>query len=350
MPATRTVGAAVALVTVAALVAACGAATEPSATSPTASSTASRSTATVTRSDLVSSTTNACELGHGESTPIVARTQGTLTASAPVGSVVGQGDVLYALDTRPVVRLSGPVPAWRDLGPASTDGTDVRQLERALVDLGYADGLGLTVDMSWTVLTTVAVKRWQKALGEAQSGTVRLGDVVFTPQVLRVVERTAGLGSPVQPGQPVLGVGSTRQLVSCTLRTGQASLAPVGATAHLTLPGGSTADGTVTSSQLVTLDDEQQLAVSISAPAKAVRGLLDGAAVQVVLDEVVATDVLVVPVTALVALSDGGYGLEQVLADGSTRYVPVTAGAFAGTAVEVSGDAVAQGDEVVVTP
>ena len=69
-----------------------------------------------------------------------------------------------------------------------------------------------------------------------------------------------------------------------------------------------------------------------------------------VLDQVVATDVLVVPVTALVALSGGGYGLEKVLADGSTQYVPVTAGAFAGTSVEVSGDDVAEGDEVVVTP
>jgi hypothetical protein len=138
--------------------------------------------------------------------------------------------------------------------------------------------------------------------------------------------------------------------VSCTLRTSQAELAPVGATAHLTLPDGSTTDGTVTGAQIVTVDQQQQLAVSLASTGAALDPLLEGSSVQVVLDQVVATDVLVVPVTALVALSGGGYGVEKVLGDGSTQYVPVTAGAFAATSVEVSGDGVAVGDQVVVTP
>ena len=54
--------------------------------------------------------------------------------------------------------------------------------------------------------------------------------------------------------------------------------------------------------------------------------------------------------TALVALADGGYGVQKVLADGTSAYVTVTTGAFAGTSVEISGDDVAEGDEVVVTP
>ena len=331
-----------------ALLAACAGPASPASDPPASSTT--RDTATVARSDLVSSTTTACELGHGETTPVDARTQGTLTALAPVGSTVGQGQVLYAVDTRPVVRLTGAVPAWRDLGPSSADGVDVQQLEQALVDLGYTTGLGLTVDQDWTSATTAAVERWQKELGEPRTGTVRLGDVVFTPGDLRVAQHTADLGAPVDPGVPVLGVGSPQQVVSCTLRTSQAALAPVGATAHLTLPDGSTTDGTVTATEIATVDDQQQLAVSITPIGDTVGALLEGASVQVKLDEVVATDVLNVPVTALVAFSGGGYGLEKVAADGSTTYVPVTAGAFAGTSVEVSGDAVAEGDEVVVTP
>jgi peptidoglycan hydrolase-like protein with peptidoglycan-binding domain len=348
MTGTRTVPA-LALLALAGLLAACGTPTASgSGASPSPSAT--RPTATVERSDLTSSTTTACELGHGESTPLEARAPGTLTALAAVGATVGEGQVLYAVDTRPVVRLTGAVPAWRDLGPSSTDGADVQQLEQALVDLGYTTGLGLTVDEDWTASTTTAVKRWQKALGETQTGTVRLGDVVFTPDDVRVAEHPADLGAAVEPGMPVLGVGSPQQVVSCTLRTSQAALAPVGATAHLTLPDGTTTDGTVAAAELVTVDEQQQLDVSVTATGDAIGALLEGAPVQVVLDQVVATDVLVVPVTALVALSGGGYGVEKVLDDGSTRYVPVTAGGFAGTSVEVSGDDVAEGDEVVVTP
>ncbi|WP_051639773.1 peptidoglycan-binding domain-containing protein [Cellulomonas sp. URHE0023] len=338
---------ALAVLALGALLAGCGAPADPgSDPSPTAT----RSTSTVQRADLTSSTTTACELGHGTTTPLEARTQGTLTALADTGSTVGQGQMLYAVDTRPVVRLAGAEPAWRPLGPSSADGADVQQLEQALVDLGHTTGLHLTVDDDWTAVTTTAVKRWQKSLGLTQTGTVPLGDVVFTPDDLRVAEHLADLGAPVEPGMPVIGVGSTQQLVSCDLRTSQASLAPVGATAHLTLPDGSVTDGTITQAEVVTVDDQQQLSVSISTAGDAVGGLLEGAPIQVKLDQVAATDVLVVPVTALVALSGGGYGLEKVLVDGSTRYVPVTAGAFAGTSVEVSGDDVAQGDEVVVTP
>jgi multidrug efflux pump subunit AcrA (membrane-fusion protein) len=53
-------------------------------------------------------------------------------------------------------------------------------------------------------------------------------------------------------------------------------------------------------------------------------------------------NVLTVPVAALVALAQGGYGLEVI--DGSrTRYLRVDTGLFAGGRVEVSGDGLAEG-------
>ncbi|MGY4645855.1 peptidoglycan-binding protein [Cellulomonas sp. URHB0016] len=343
------IGPAVALVAIGGLLSACGAPDEPAAgASPSAST--ERPTVSVERTDLTSSITTSCALGHGESTPLQAATEGTLTALASAGSTVGEGQVLYAVDTRPVVRLTGTLPAWRDLGPSSTDGADVQQLEQALVDLGYATTSALTVDEDWTSATTTAVKAWQKALGVTRSGTVRLGDVVFTPADLRVAEQVTDLGEHVEPGMPVLDVGATAQVVSCTLRPSQAAVAPVGATAHLTLPDGTTTDGTVAAADLVTVDEQRDLDVTITAAGDVIGTLLEGAPIQTVLDQVVATGVLVVPVTALVALSGGGFGLEKVLADGSTQYVPVTAGAFAGTSVEVSGDGVVEGDEVVVAP
>ena len=234
--------------------------------------------------------------------------------------------------------------------PSSADGVDVRQLEQALTDLGHTAGLGLTVDEDWTSVTTAAVRRWQKSLGVAATGTVRLGDVLFTPQDVRVDEHLADLGAVVEPGAPVLAVGATQRVVTVALRTSQAALAPVGATASLTLPDGTATAGAVTATAVVTVDEQPQLRVTITPTDRLVDGLVEGAPVEVGLDQTVATDVLVVPVTALVALADGGYGVQKVLADGTSQYVTVTTGAFAGTSVEVSGDDVAEGDEVVVSP
>jgi hypothetical protein len=55
-----------------------------------------------------------------------------------------------------------------------------------------------------------------------------------------------------------------------------------------------------------------------------------------------------VPVSALLALSGGGYGLELVTATGGHRLVGVTAGIFAGGLVQVSGAGLAPGSKVVV--
>ncbi|MBO3084236.1 peptidoglycan-binding protein [Cellulomonas fengjieae] len=290
------------------------------------------------------------EVDHGITTEVATPVPGTVTWLAPVGSTVGTGQPVYAVDARPVVRLPGASPAWRDLGPSCTDGVDVRQLEQALADLGHTTGLDLTVDEEWTSVTTAAVRRWQTSLGLSRTGTVPLGGVVFTPHDVRVDEHLVDLGALVEPGAPVLSVGATRRLVTVALRTSQAALAPVGGAASLTLPDGSSTDGTITSTAVVTVDEQPQLRVTITPADVLVDPLVEGTPVEVGLDQTIATDVLTVPVTALVALADGGYGVQKLLADGTSQYVTVTTGAFAGTSVEVSGDDVAEGDEVVVTP
>ena len=77
---------------------------------------------------------------------------------------------------------------------------------------------------------------------------------------------------------------------------------------------------------------------------------LDGTSVKVGFSHTLAEDVLAVPVTALVALVDGGYGVEKVGADGERSYVAVTTGSFSQTLVEIASPDLAEGDEVVVTP
>jgi hypothetical protein len=61
-----------------------------------------------------------------------------------------------------------------------------------------------------------------------------------------------------------------------------------------------------------------------------------------------ARNVLAVPVSALLALAGGGYGLEVVEPSGVHRLVGVTAGLFASGQVQVSGAGVTAGTKVVV--
>jgi DNA gyrase inhibitor GyrI len=59
-------------------------------------------------------------------------------------------------------------------------------------------------------------------------------------------------------------------------------------------------------------------------------------------------NVLSVPIEALMALPGGDFGIEVVRADGSTDRLAVTTGLFAGGLVEISGDGVEAGLDVMV--
>ena len=70
--------------------------------------------------------------------------------------------------------------------------------------------------------------------------------------------------------------------------------------------------------------------------------------VQVSLAVQSARGVLAVPVSALLALAGGGYGLEVVTPSGAHRLVGVAAGLFASGQVQVSGPGITAGTRVVV--
>ena len=71
-------------------------------------------------------------------------------------------------------------------------------------------------------------------------------------------------------------------------------------------------------------------------------GTLDAAPVDVTLVSKTKENVLTVPIAALLALAEGGYGVQVV--DGQrTYYVAVETGLFAGGRVEVSGAGLAEG-------
>ncbi|GFJ78748.1 hypothetical protein [Phytohabitans houttuyneae] len=75
--------------------------------------------------------------------------------------------------------------------------------------------------------------------------------------------------------------------------------------------------------------------------AKSVAGL-DQATVDVAFTASERENVLTVPVAALLALAEGGYGV-QVFDGTATRIVAVETGMFATGRVEISGDGIAEG-------
>ncbi len=77
-------------------------------------------------------------------------------------------------------------------------------------------------------------------------------------------------------------------------------------------------------------------------------GTSDGIDVQVSLTIQSVSNVLAVPVSALLALAGGGYGLELLTPSGAHRLVGVTTGIFAGGLVQISGAGLAPGMKVVV--
>jgi peptidoglycan hydrolase-like protein with peptidoglycan-binding domain len=82
------------------------------------------------------------------------------------GTGVGEGTVVMSVSGRPVFVLGGVQPSHRDIGPGSR-GPDVRQLESALVRLGFSPG---PVDGRYDGETGAAVAAWYESEGWAPFG------------------------------------------------------------------------------------------------------------------------------------------------------------------------------------
>lgn len=89
------------------------------------------------------------------------------------------------------------------------------------------------------------------------------------------------------------------------------------------------------------------MAVTVTLDDPGAGGTLDGARVKVRFTRASREGVLAVPVNALLALSEGGYAVE-VYSAGQRRLVRVETGLFSRGYVEVAGDGLAEGAQVVV--
>jgi Putative peptidoglycan binding domain len=306
-------------------------------------------TTQVTRETLSDATTVEGELGYGEAVPLQSRAQGTITWLPAVGATVRRGQALLRADDQPVVLLYGALPLYRALS-SGVEGKDVAQFERNLRELGYT---GFTVDDEYTSATASAVERWQEDLGVAETGTVDSTLVVYATGAVRVAELTARVGGSVG-GEAFTYTGSTK-VVTVPVDASDADWAVKGAAVTVTLPDGTGVPGTIASVGTEassddsedgppgdTGTDDAQIEVVVSISDQRKLGKLERSPVDVAYVTQERKDVLTVPVAALLALAEGGYGLE-VVDGGTTRYVGVEVGLFADGRVEVSGDGLAEG-------
>ncbi|WP_158630487.1 peptidoglycan-binding protein [Glycomyces terrestris] len=314
---------------------------------PAASAQDPGATATVEVQDLARSEEVVGTLSYGEAHTLSGAKPGTVTWLPEPGTVIGAGDAVYDVDNAPVVAMTGDLPLWRDLAPG-VEGPDVAQLESNLADLGYE---GFTEDDAYTDATAAAVEAWQEDVGAAETGTVAVGDVLFSPAAVRVADHVAAVGDPASG--PVLSYTSGERRVTVQLDVADQDLAAEGQAVAVALPDGTEVAGTVSAigqtvagSQEEGSEEPETVEVTVEVADQAALGSLVSAPVTVELVSETREDVLTVPVEALLALREGGYGVE-VVDGGGAELVPVETGVFADGRVEVAG-ALEAGMEVAV--
>ncbi len=160
---------------------------------PPAPGTPAAGTATVERHNLVATDTAAGTLSYAAPQTVYNRLSGTITWLPRVGQTIRPGGVLFRVDGRPVILMGGTTPAYRSLAPGIGRGADVLQLNRDLAALGF-DPEAITIDEEWQSATTAGVEQLQHRLGEAETGTLAFGQVVFLPgtQLVSTVDATLG--------------------------------------------------------------------------------------------------------------------------------------------------------------
>ncbi|MQA75370.1 MAG: hypothetical protein GEU88_13675 [Solirubrobacterales bacterium] len=323
--------------------------------------------ASVEQGRLASRVSDTGTLGYAaqpDGTPysVVNQASGAYTQLPSAGDEIGCGESLYRVDNDPVPLLCGRTPLYRSLNEG-VSGPDVRELNRNLVELGYAKRSelnGTENEFGW--LTAAALAELQDDLGLEESGSLAPGDAVFLPGPLRITRVSATLGTMSQAGSPVAQATSTTRRVQVDLNPSEAGTVAVGDRARVVLPDNSTTAGKVTrigtvaggGSGSASGEESESTSSTIPVYVKLERdndaSAIDETPVQVEITTDRVENALSVPVTALLARAGGGYAVDSVGDDGQRELVSVEVGAFdnANGLVQVTGSGLAAGDQVVV--
>jgi peptidoglycan hydrolase-like protein with peptidoglycan-binding domain len=316
-------------------------------------------TVQVVKTDLSDSRDFAAAIGFGPAQTLTGRSQGTITWLPAPGRVVGRGQPLYRVDNRPVSLFLGATPLWRKLDGPGIKGPDVRIVKDNLAALGYLSG---SKNDELTPAAVRAVKRWQRSIEVAETGVIDVGDVVILPDKVRIDTIMAQLAGPAN-GE-LMSITATRRAVTAPVDAADVGVFTVGAKVTVVLPDGKEAAGKVSAisnkaegggtSGLNGQDsqngqqDQATVAVGITLANPGVIGNLESGPARVRIAADTRRGVLAVPVTTLLALREGGYGV-QVRRGAQSTLVAVKTGMFSGGMVEISGGGIQAGVPVVTT-
>jgi hypothetical protein len=262
----------------------------------------------------------------------------------------------------------GVVGQEADLSEGMT-GADVTELNADLVALGYATTAALGPRSGWGYFsgeTAYALELLQAHLGLTETGSLPLGQAVFLPAAIQVTALGTGAvpGGAAASGATVLIASSLTPVVTIDLDASLQTEVAVGNKVSVTLPDGSVTPGvisSITSASSASSSSSSSssgnsgngataatisVVVSLTNPKAA--GTLNQVPVEVTMTTGSVSDVLIVPVDALLAQPGGGYAVE-VTGPGGHHLVKVTPALFddaAGT-VQVTGN-LTPGQRVVV--
>jgi hypothetical protein len=219
----------------------------------------------------------------------------------------------------------------------ASDHRDVRQIADNLTALGYEGPL------------PDQVRAWQRDAGLPATGSIGPNHLVVASGPVHVAAHSASIGEILLATSSergsMLDYSGVEKLVTVPLGVGDRGLAAVGRPVTVTLPDDREVEGTISEVGSVVTEGTVDVAVDI-ADQVALSGL-EVASVDVEFVSDSREDVLSVPVTALLARSEGGYAVE-VVTGGASALIPVDTGLFAAGRVEVTGDGVAEGMRVGV--
>ncbi|GIF18903.1 peptidoglycan hydrolase-like protein with peptidoglycan-binding domain [Actinoplanes tereljensis] len=320
---------------------------DPSGNSAGASDNTTPTTAEIARETLVDRETHDGTLGHGLTSTLAAKSNGTVTWLPNSGALVKRGQTLYKIDNKPVVLLYGTLPSYRTLAPG-VKGADVKQFEKNLWALGYR---GFTVDSTYSSSTAAAVEDWQDDLGLSETGRVETSQIAYAATAIRVDSVTAENGSAAMSGTELLKYAGTVLVATVKMTMASQRLAKPGAAVQVEMPDGKKINGKIikvgTTVQEGQGDQPDTTLLEVTIGFSGAPTGLDEASVAVYFTSSERKNVLTVPVGALLALAEGGYGVQVV--DGSTtRIVAVETGLFADGKVEVTGPGLEDGTKVGV--
>ncbi len=272
--------------------------------------------------------------------------------------VVDFGDVVFLPGPAQVLQTLASVgnPAGGDVMNIATGdaahGEDVRQLEEALIALGFNVDGDIVADGVFAPENIKSVLTFQAAAGLEPDSIINLGEVVFLPGSVRVTSQLAFKSSGVGAGSPLLGISLSEKVVRIDLPADDQGLLAVGDAVTVEMPDQSLVPATVAfvaQTATAVANGPVTFEVRIELDDPAVAAGLDEAPVDVIVVSDSVDDVMAIPVSALVALLEGGYAVEKDTGGGDIQLVAVEVGFFgSNNMIAVISDQLQPGDRVVV--